>query len=71
VALGASTKSRELSRFCERHGTVICKELLGCDPGTPEGLAEVRARDLHATICTGLVRAAAELLGQVLPEAGK
>ena len=58
-----------LERFRERHGTVICKELLGCDPGTPEGLALIKARDLHTTICTGLVRTAVELLGEVLPPA--
>ena len=60
-----------LARFRERNGSVICKELLGCDPGTPEGLAEVQARNLHATVCTGLVRTAAELLGQLLTESAK
>jgi C_GCAxxG_C_C family probable redox protein len=60
-----------LGRFRERHGTLLCKELLGCDPGTPEGLAEVKARNLHTTICTALVRTAVELLGDVLQEAGK
>ena len=57
-----------LARFHERHGSVICKELLGFDLGTPEGLAEARARDLHTTVCTGLARTAVELLGQVLGE---
>jgi C_GCAxxG_C_C family probable redox protein len=60
-----------LEKFRERHGSVICKELLGLDPGTPEGLAEVKARDLHTTICTGLVRTAAELLDEGLAEAKK
>ena len=60
-----------LARFHERHGSVICKELLGFDLGTPEGLAEARARDLHTTVCTGLARTAAELLGQVLGEPAK
>jgi len=70
--LGTKDRCYEVSRaflekFREHHGTVICKELLGVDPGTPEGLAEVKARDLHTTICTGLVRTAVELLDEVLP----
>jgi C_GCAxxG_C_C family probable redox protein len=60
-----------LGRFRERNGSVLCKELLGCDPGTAEGQAEISARNLHATACTGFVRTAAELLAELLAEAEK
>ena len=54
---------REFSRlFKERHGSILCRKLLGCDIGTPEGMAEAKNKDLFKTICSTLVRDAAEIL---------
>jgi C_GCAxxG_C_C family probable redox protein len=52
--------------FRARHGAIRCRELLGCDVSTPEGLQTAREQGLFATVCPGLVRAAAELLEQML-----
>ena len=48
--------------FKERNGSILCRELTGCNLTTPEGQAQFKARDLHHTLCAGLVKCAVELL---------
>jgi len=55
-----------IARFEAGHGTVKCRDLLGCDIGTPEGQKEADDRKLHRTICEELVRDAAALLEEIL-----
>jgi C_GCAxxG_C_C family probable redox protein len=50
------------NRFKARHGSLLCKDLMGCDISTAEGLQAMRDRKLRSAICTGLVRDAAEIL---------
>ena len=58
---------RELiSRFTARHGAVMCRELLGCDLGTPEGQKKVDELKLHQTRCEDFVRDAAAILEELL-----
>ena len=52
-------------RFTAIHGSTVCRELLGYDPGTPEGAAAIREKDLHSTVCTKLVRDAAAILEEM------
>jgi C_GCAxxG_C_C family probable redox protein len=49
-------------QFCARHGSVACRDLLGCDIGTPEGLARARESGVFREVCPRLVRTACELL---------
>ena len=50
-------------RFEARHGSSVCRELLGgLDPSTPEGLEEGARRGLFDTVCPACVRTATELL---------
>ncbi len=49
-------------RFTAMHGSILCRELLGCDIGTPEGMAEAKARDLFSTLCAGIVRDAVKIV---------
>jgi hypothetical protein len=49
-------------RFKARHGTVICRELLGVDLGTEAGRKEVAERKLCSTVCPTFVRDAAEIV---------
>jgi C_GCAxxG_C_C family probable redox protein len=51
-----------LAAFKARHGSMICKELLGCDISTPEGMEQALAKNFHTDICPQFVRAAAEIL---------
>jgi C_GCAxxG_C_C family probable redox protein len=55
-----------MEAFRERNGSLLCKELLGADVSTPGGIAEVRRRDLFATICPRFVLDAAELLDRLV-----
>jgi C_GCAxxG_C_C family probable redox protein len=49
-------------RFQERHGAILCRELLGCDISTPAGLQTAREQHLFTTICPALVEQTAKLL---------
>ena len=55
-------------RFHARNGSVVCRELLGCDISTPEGFEKMRALGLHEKVCTKLVRDACEILDEMLKE---
>ena len=55
-----------IRRFEGRNGTVICRELLGFDLGTPEGLKQAAAKNTHANVCPRFVRDAAEILQEML-----
>jgi C_GCAxxG_C_C family probable redox protein len=48
--------------FRERHGSLACRDLTGCDLRTPEGQAKFKAGDLHHTLCQKLVASAVELV---------
>jgi C_GCAxxG_C_C family probable redox protein len=55
-------------RFKELHGSIKCKELLGCDISTPEGNATAAEKDLHNTLCRGFVADSVELIGEMLDQ---
>jgi C_GCAxxG_C_C family probable redox protein len=54
------------SQFRQRNKTVICRELLGCDIGTPEGRKQAKDRDLFRSVCPKMVEDAAEILEQMM-----
>jgi len=56
------------NRFNNRNNSVVCRELLGCDISTPEGMNEARSKNLFSTICPGFVRDSAEILEEMLNE---
>lgn len=49
-------------RFVGRNGSITCRDLLGCDLGTPEGAQIAKERDFHHTRCPKFVRDAVEIL---------
>jgi C_GCAxxG_C_C family probable redox protein len=56
-----------LNRFAAREdGCLKCKELLGYDISTPEGMHTAREEDLFKTRCPKFVRAAAEIVEQLI-----
>jgi len=54
-------------RFGSRIGSVDCPDIIGCDLRSSAGAAEAVEHDLFATRCTPAVRAAAEILEDMLP----
>ncbi len=60
-------KTRELmERFSEKHGTVICRELLGgCELMTDEGQRQFLEKDYLNKICVQCVQTAVEILESI------
>jgi C_GCAxxG_C_C family probable redox protein len=52
--------------FRQRNGSILCRELLGCDISTPEGRSYAEATGVSAARCPKFVRDAAEILEQIL-----
>jgi C_GCAxxG_C_C family probable redox protein len=55
-----------VGRFKERHGTLVCRELLGVDIGAPEGREIAMRQGLFKTRCPAFVRSAAEIAALLL-----
>lgn len=55
-----------MDTFRERNGSLLCRDILGVDVSTPEGIADVRKRDLFRTTCPKFVRNAGEILEEIL-----
>jgi C_GCAxxG_C_C family probable redox protein len=55
-------------RFKSLNGSIVCRELLGCDLSTPDGSKTFVDKKLRDTLCSKLVRDAAEIVEQLLEE---
>jgi len=53
-------------KFKSVNRSIVCRELLGCDLNTPEGQKTFVDKKLRDTLCTKLVRDAAEIVEQLL-----
>jgi C_GCAxxG_C_C family probable redox protein len=54
------------NRFTLLNGSLICRELLGCDISTPDGFRLAKAKKLADTVCPKFVRDAAEIIEEML-----
>lgn len=63
----AYAKIREfMSRFSQKHGSCLCRELLsGCDLTTPEGQAYFKDNEYFNLICKPCVRDAAAMIADI------
>ena len=62
-------RSQELlRRFEEKHGSILCRDLIGCDLSTPAGRQEAAEKGVSRSICPGLVREAAGIAREMLAE---
>ena len=57
-----------MEEFQKRNGTVSCRELLGVDLNTPQGLEKAAKEGMFETLCPKFVRDAAEVLEKVLAD---
>lgn len=65
------TKSNELcerflDEFEKENGSYICRDLLGCDIGTPEGVKEAVDNNLFKEFCPIMVESAAKIVDEIL-----
>jgi C_GCAxxG_C_C family probable redox protein len=57
-----------VDRFKAQHQFLNCRELLGCDPNTPEGRQLAKEKKLYSTVCNGIVTDAAQILKELLAQ---
>lgn len=55
-------------RFTARHGSMICKILLGADLADPVQAKDIHEKRLSRSVCPPYVRSAVEILEELLPE---
>jgi C_GCAxxG_C_C family probable redox protein len=55
-----------IEKFRLRNGSVICRELLGCDLITQEGMKTAKEKELISILCPKFVRDAAEIIEEIL-----
>jgi C_GCAxxG_C_C family probable redox protein len=55
-----------VDKFKSRNGSIVCRELLGCDIGVPEIREVIKEEGLFATRCPQFVRDAAEIIERIL-----
>ena len=53
-------------RFIEKHGSLLCRELLSCDMSQPGGIEEARDKGLFAKTCTNLVHDAVQIAEELI-----
>ncbi|MCB4791160.1 MAG: C-GCAxxG-C-C family protein [Elusimicrobia bacterium] len=63
-----SVANEFVSRFKARNRSAICKELLGYDISTQEGMKSIKEKNLISTLCPKLVKDASEILEKLLEE---
>jgi C_GCAxxG_C_C family probable redox protein len=57
-----------LKAFAARHGSIQCRDILGCDISTPDGLKQAQDNKLFQTLCPDFVRTAAQICEQLLKD---
>ncbi|MCJ7515374.1 MAG: C-GCAxxG-C-C family protein [Dehalococcoidia bacterium] len=55
-----------VDKFKSVNGSIVCRELLGCDLSTPEGSKAFVDKKLRDTLCVKFVHDAAEIVEQLL-----
>lgn len=55
-----------MAQFKARNGSIVCRDLLGYDMGTPEGKKLIAEKKLTSTLCPKYVRDAIEILQDIL-----
>jgi C_GCAxxG_C_C family probable redox protein len=55
-----------LARFQARSGSLLCRDIIGCDLSTPEGLKHAMESGRHNTICPKAIVGAVEIIEELL-----
>jgi len=54
-----------LKKYGDANGSIICRDLLGCDISTDEGRKTANAKDLYNTVCVEKIKSALTLLEEL------
>ena len=65
-----ATVDTVLNGFCELHGALSCRELIGCDLRTEEGRKRAAELRTHQDLCPKFVAAAAALAAEAIAPEG-
>ena len=57
-----------LKQFQKKFGSIICKELSGCDLSTKEGIRKFRGEKVHEKVCSRYVNGAIEIFMSLTDE---
>ena len=57
-----------IEQFRAQHGTLVCRELIGHDISTPEGLQAAREHNSFGTVCPLIVEQTARALARYIEE---
>ena len=57
-----------IREFEKQHRSIECREILGLDISTPEGLKAVKDKGLIKSVCVPCVRSAVEIVGKIVAE---
>lgn len=55
-----------VEKFMSRDGSIVCRELLGCDINTSKGRRLVKEKKLFTDLCPKFVQDAAKIIEQIL-----
>lgn len=55
-----------IREFKTRHGSIVCRELIGVDLNTPEGHKQAVERGVFESLCAKFVQDAVEILERIL-----
>jgi len=55
-----------ISRFQEKHGTILCRDLIGYDLSKPDELLKAREGQVFVSACPGFVKDATKLVEEIL-----
>lgn len=55
-----------IDKFESIHGSIKCKDLLGCDISTPEGYEKATSNNIFSDLCPKFVKDSAKILNTIL-----
>lgn len=58
--------NRFLDEFSDENGSIICRDLLGCDISTEEGVKYARDNNLFGELCPKMVESAARIVERMI-----
>lgn len=64
--LGNGKAVEFLERFKEHNGTLMCRDILGYNPGIPEDMEKIHELGLHDSICPKVIADAVEIAQEMI-----